>query len=79
MSCTVPIKRFVLPVITIVCDIIQFGQMCLELRWCYEISALLSLQKTVNSLSMEMGGGGADRELHHTNQTIHIACNNNLT
>ena len=61
MSCTVPIKRFVLPVITIVCDIIQFGQMCLELRWCYEISALLSLQKTVNSLSMEIGGGGGGR------------------
>ena len=74
MSCALPIKRFVLPVITIICDIIQFGQMCLELRWCYENSALLPLQKNRNFIDYGNQGG---RELRHTNQTIRIACNNN--
>ena len=45
VSCAIPIKRFVLPVITIANDIIQFGQMCLEFRWCYENSAPLPLQR----------------------------------
>ena len=74
VSCTIPIKRFVLPVITIVCDIIQFGQMCLELRWCYENSTLLPLQKNRNIINYEKQGG---RELTHTNQIIRIASNNN--
>ena len=76
MSCTIPIKRFILPVITILPDVIQFGQMCLELRWCYENSALLSLQKNRNFIKYGNQGG---RELHHTNQMIRIACNNNRT
>ena len=76
VSCTIPIKRFVLPVISIVCDIIQFGQMSLELRWCYEISALLPLQKNLNIINYENQGG---HELHHTNQIIRIASNNNRT
>ena len=74
MSCTIPIKRFVLPVITTVCDIIQFGQMSLELRWCYENSALLPLQKNRNIINYEKQGG---HELTHTNQIIRIASNNN--
>ena len=45
VNCPIPIKLCVLPVITIVPDIIQFGQMCWELRWYNENSALLPLQK----------------------------------
>ena len=74
VSCAIPIKRFVLLVIAIVCDIIQFGQRCLELRWCYENSALLSLEKNRNIINYGNRGGG---ELRHTNQTIRIFCNNN--
>ena len=77
VSCAIPIKRFVFSVITIVFDIIQFGQMYLELRWCYENSALLPLQKNRIFINYGNRGGGADRELHHTNQTIRIGCNNN--
>ena len=48
--------------------------MCLELRWCYENSALLPLQKNRNFIDYGNQGG---RELRLTNQTIRIACNNN--
>ena len=74
VSCAIPIKRFVLPVITIVCDIMQFGQMCLELRCCYKNSALLSLQKNRNIINYGNQGGG---ELHHTKKTICFAFSNN--
>ena len=58
MSCAIPIKRFVFSVITIVFDIIQFGQMYLELRWCYENSALLPLQKNRIFINYGNRGGG---------------------
>ena len=74
VSCAIQFKRFVLAVKTIVCDIIQFDQMCLVLRWCYENSALLPLQKNRNFINYGNQGGG---ELRHTNQTTCIACNNN--
>ena len=74
VSCTIPEKRFVLLLVTIVCDLIQFGQMCLELRSCYENSAFLPLQKKRNFINYGNQGGG---ELRHTNQMIRIACNNN--
>ena len=74
VSCTIPKKRFVLLLVTIVCDLIQFGQMCLELRSCYENSAFLPLHKNRNIINYENQGVG---KLHHTNQTICIAYNNN--
>ena len=58
VSCAVQFKRFVLAVKTIVCDIIQFDQMCLVLRWCYENSALLPLQKNRNFINYGNQGGG---------------------
>ena len=74
VSCTIPKKRFVLLLVTIVCDLIQFGQMFLELRSCYENSAFLLLQKKRNFINYGNQGGG---ELRHTNQMIRNACNNN--